>query len=917
MTDKFRQECKNFANANRLGKIEYGDNQVISDSDFLQSLTIEDSCITNGVINGTISSKLSKFTTLDNYQITNNEYDVQIGVKYDDNSTEYIKMGKYLLQDQTNEKTTKTGEFQGLDILSNLNEKYICNITDFTNKTIKELLIDALTQSNIQLATTSFTNDNIPITGNPFTNGETRRDVVNAILKITLNFATIDFDDNKLYLKWLDDEVSETITKDDYSSLEKNNVYGPINCLVLRMSDVEGENVVRQDEQSISINGENQFIIEDDYFLITEDLRNTYIDNLWNKINGFTYVDCKITSATGKPYLKVGNKISVQDDDETYFQTYILKHTFTYDGTFQSVIESPALTKEEEKTKNIQTLKDFKKLTQLKVDKVNQKINAVASSTDENSKKISEVELSLEKMSSTISSTTKTIKDLEDSIDYFSVDLSQYNLTIPTDNSNKPTETKNYDIPFYAYLKGKQITPNVTIQNSYTGITASKTNTYLRFAVSNANSITKELNEYNIIFQFIDGATTYSLTKKINIALAKAGVNGINGKDGIDGKDGVDGKDGYTPVKGKDYFDGENGQDGYTPVKGKDYFDGIDGDDGLSAYEIWLNAGNTGTEVEYLASLKGSQGIQGPAGKDGTSTYFYVKYSVNSNGNPMTNTPSSTSKYMGVASTTSSTAPTSYSAYTWSLIKGADGADGKNGTNGTAGKDGVNGLTSYLHIKYSQDGLTFTEADDEYALGEKPSAWIGQYVDYTEADSTNFDDYKWYKFTEDIDEELNQMQEEIDEANNSASSNYLEIVQLKTDIAQTDEKVDISVQQLSQTIANNNQNLQTEIDNINTNLEQGVETLKNTLVTIDIDGIKVSTNLSKISTIMTNDKFAVQDTTGKYLAYFGYDEEEGRSKAEMDNLTVKNYFTVGYHRVQKYEPNGAKRTGWFYVGGNS
>ena len=38
---------------------------------------------------------------------------------------------------------------------------------------------------------------------------------------------------------------------------------------------------------------------------------------------------------------------------------------------------------------------------------------------------------------------------------------------------------------------------------------------------------------------------------------------------------------------------------GYTPQKDVDYFDG------KSAYEIWLANGNTGSESEFLESLKG------------------------------------------------------------------------------------------------------------------------------------------------------------------------------------------------------------------------------------------------------------------------------------------------------------------------
>ena len=87
------------------------------------------------------------------------------------------------------------------------------------------------------------------------------------------------------------------------------------------------------------------------------------------------------------------------------------------------------------------------------------------------------------------------------------------------------------------------------------------------------------------------------------------------------------------------------------------------------------------------------------------------------------------------------------------------------------------------------------------------------------------------------------------------------------------------------------------------------------MVTIDINGISVSTNTSTISTLMTNDTFVIQsgDTT---LAYFGYDTNTQSTKAEMDNLTVTNYLVTGYHRIQKWEEpdNNEARTGFFWVG---
>ena len=313
--------------------------------------------------------------------------------------------------------------------------------------------------------------------------------------------------------------------------------------------------------------------------------------------------------------------------------------------------------------------------------------------------------------------TDEKISDLESAIEYFSADLAQYNLTIPTDSAKKPLETKNYDIPYYAYFKGQQVRPTVTISGTNTGITTAKSTTYLRFTVSLTTAITNTMNEYEITFTYTKDSKSYSVKKIFNIALA---------------------------IKGSDGTNGTNGK---------------------SAYQIWLDNGNTGTEEEYLASLKGQQGIPGAAGADGTSYYFYVRYSENSSGNPMTVAPTSNSKYMGVASTTSSTAPSSYSAYTWSLIKGADG------TNGSPGQAGADGKSSYLHIKYSDDGTTFTDND-----GETVGRYRGELVDDNPTDSTTFSDYTWYDMALLVEDELNEIRQEVQTSITSIQQNQDEIL---------------------------------------------------------------------------------------------------------------------------------------------
>ena len=131
---------------------------------------------------------------------------------------------------------------------------------------------------------------------------------------------------------------------------------------------------------------------------------------------------------------------------------------------------------------------------------------------------------------------------------------------------------------------------------------------------------------------------------------------------------------------------------------------------------------------------KGETGPTGSQGIPGTSQFFHVKYSANSNGNPMSDTPNT---YIGTAVTTSSTAPTGYASYKWVQLKGSQGPKGDQGIKGPTRADGK---TTYLHIKYSDNGTTFTANN-----GETPGAYIGQYTDFTATDSTTFSAYTWTK----------------------------------------------------------------------------------------------------------------------------------------------------------------------------
>ena len=265
----------------------------------------------------------------------------------------------------------------------------------------------------------------------------------------------------------------------------------------------------------------------------------------------------------------------------------------------------------------------------------------------------------------------------------------------------------------------------------------------------------------------------------VTYSVSRQGIDGTDGKDGINGRDGRDGSSNYVHIKYSAYpnptdnqisevpsdyigicvndvikdpdtassytwskFAGKDGEDGIPGKNGYVHFayaKSADGKDGFSKSEftgatyIGVYSDNikadSGNYKDYAWSLiKGADGktpVKGVDYFDGVSSYLWIRYATDANGTGMTQTPSSATKYIGTASTTTSTAPTQASAYKWSKYVGE---------NGTAGENG------YVHIAYADSADGKTGFDTTVGTDKK---YIGQYTDNIEADSTDPSKYTW------------------------------------------------------------------------------------------------------------------------------------------------------------------------------
>lgn len=160
------------------------------------------------------------------------------------------------------------------------------------------------------------------------------------------------------------------------------------------------------------------------------------------------------------------------------------------------------------------------------------------------------------------------------------------------------------------------------------------------------------------------------------------GAKGQNGKDGTDGAQGPAGPQGPQGEKGDKGDTGEQGPQGPKGEKGDTGAQGIQG----------------------LQGPKGEQGIPGPKGDPGED------------------------------GATGEQGPKG--------DKGDKGDTGARGPQGEKGDTGASGKTSYFHIKYS----SVANPTSSSQISETPNTYIGTYVDFTEADSTDPSDYTWSRF---------------------------------------------------------------------------------------------------------------------------------------------------------------------------
>lgn len=411
------------------GYIVTPDNQTITK--FVQNqFLIQNKCCYDGKIIGNVIAKNFECQIYSGkqYDLANKEIDVYTGLKYYDGTEEYVPWGKFIIDTYENVESSDYVSIKAMDYMIKFNPEYVdvnqypCYFKDwvvnFVNYFDVELaqltyeltedieldiykkyytrtqteegnyvyeLVESPEEEDIgtyyEVSFGDLPNQNFYVEETPEIANHTGREILKSVAEMFGSFATIGRD-NKLYFK-LKEETNVKIEKSPtIHVLTKNEVYGPVNVVVLKLGQAEGENITKRDEESIEANGENIIQIEDNMFLNSQAKREAAIDELFDRLKGYSYTDFTV-EGNSLMYLDVGDAIKVSNTDDTYFDSILLNQTIYVPNTSKSNMSAPSESKAEEKYQFTEEQKQINLYTELRVNKVEGEITATTEKTQQ------------------------------------------------------------------------------------------------------------------------------------------------------------------------------------------------------------------------------------------------------------------------------------------------------------------------------------------------------------------------------------------------------------------------------------------------------------------------------------------------------------------------------------------------------
>ena len=310
----------------RKSKIKVGNNEY-----FIQNMNLFADAYDEGNIVGNAIAKTLEFDIETQYVSGLDEFVLYDGV-WAGEQYEYINLGTFKLFEEQGADDFFS-HITAYDKLVLFNKVYDPTLTTYPT-TVYGLLQNICSQAEVILDTQTIVNGDKTLETNLFVENETLKDILRAICQVSGTFAVISEDKLKLKLKGTD---TLTLSKYQLSNPEYKRTTWKINQVILGMQDIDGEYVQKSDEEDIERNGVHKIVINNNPFTYTQELRQQYIDDLFDQLKGFGYIAFE-TDWEGLPYVELGDSLIIDD-----YESLVLRYQIKSPDGLNSMLQAPSI----------------------------------------------------------------------------------------------------------------------------------------------------------------------------------------------------------------------------------------------------------------------------------------------------------------------------------------------------------------------------------------------------------------------------------------------------------------------------------------------------------------------------------------------------------------------------------------------
>ncbi len=367
---------------------------------YIQNMDLQADCYDEGNIIGNAIAKILKFDIETEYVEGLDEFELYDSI-WTGNQYESVFLGTFKLYDEegTDDYFSSVTAY---DLLIKFNAQYDPSQMTYPS-TVFGLLQNICNQAGVTLENTSIVNGTQQLETELFVEGETLKTILNAICQVSGTFGMISNDKLRLGLKG-----TQTISLQKYqiSEPEFKRTTQNINQVVLGMTDIEGEEVKYPQDSQIS-GTIHKLTINNNPFVYNQTLREAYIQNIYNQVNGFGY-EAMSMKWEGLSYVELGDLLSVDGHS-----SMVLRYNIKSPNGLESTLEAPSIIDSSvEYYENSNSIENRQKRTEYIVDKANQRITQIVEEIGDRSEKSTSITQDIDSIVQQVSQIETLTSDL-------------------------------------------------------------------------------------------------------------------------------------------------------------------------------------------------------------------------------------------------------------------------------------------------------------------------------------------------------------------------------------------------------------------------------------------------------------------------------------------------------------------------